>query len=292
MQKLIIEARINEYQTREQNPHVPWTAAELAADAAACRAAGAAVVHFHCRHADGSPDHGAEGYGEAIRQVRAATDALILPTLGYVTHEGDAAGRLATVLQLADDPATRPDFAPIDTGSVNVDGYDPAAKRFDARGRVYRNDTPTLEYFARNLGAKGIKHYLVVWNVSFLRQAVALIEMGLVAEPAYVLLLLSGKTMLAGHPDTEAGLDAYINLLPRDRKLVWTVCDFAGDMLPLTEKILRAGGHVSIGIGDHPYAEHGSPSNAELVRRVAEQATALGRPVATPAEARQMLHMQ
>ena len=49
MHKLIIEARVNEYRSRKRNPHVPWRADEIAADAAECREAGAAIVHFHTR---------------------------------------------------------------------------------------------------------------------------------------------------------------------------------------------------------------------------------------------------
>ena len=292
MEKLIVEARINEYQMRRRNPHVPWSAAEIAADAAACREAGAAMVHFHCRHADGTPDHGAAAWAEAIRRVRAASDILVMPTLGaFATDASDAAGRLAPVMTLAGDPATRPDFVPIDTGSGNVDGYDPAARRFRTTDLVYRNDTGTLEYFARNVTAQGMKPYLVAWNISFLRQALALLDMGLADEPAYLMLLLSGDGLLAGHPGTEAGLDAYLGVLPKERRLVWTVGNVGGDLLPLTEKIVRAGGHISIGLGDYPFAEYGTPTNAELIRRVAKQAEALGRPCATPAEARQILQM-
>jgi 3-keto-5-aminohexanoate cleavage enzyme len=58
--KLIIEVRINEYEMRQANPHVPWTAQEIAADAAACREAGASIVHFHARTAEGGAAVGHE----------------------------------------------------------------------------------------------------------------------------------------------------------------------------------------------------------------------------------------
>ncbi len=53
MKKMILEARINEYAMRDQNPNVPWTADEIAESAARCRAEGAAIVHFHARAEDG-----------------------------------------------------------------------------------------------------------------------------------------------------------------------------------------------------------------------------------------------
>ena len=291
MDKLIIEARVNEYQSRAQNPNVPFLPAEIAADAAACRSAGAAVVHFHARQADGSPDHSAEAYADAVRRIRSASDILVHPTLGYIAQGSQPEQRLAPVMRLPDDPATRPDFAPMDTGSVNVDVYDPVAKRFRSGDQTYVNATGTLEYFARNIRGKGLKHYHAIWNLSFVRTATALMDMELVPEPAYFLLLLSGDIMLAGHPDTEAGLDAYTRNLPAHRRVVWTVCDFGGDLLPLVGKIVAEGGHVSIGLGDHPYAEYGSPTNAELVARVAEVAAKHGRGVATPAEAKAILGM-
>ena len=99
MEKLIIEARINEYQSRQQNPNVPWLASEIAEDAARCRGEGASVVHFHARHADGSPDHSAATYADAIAQVRAKSDILIHPTLGFVTLDAGPEERLATVAE-------------------------------------------------------------------------------------------------------------------------------------------------------------------------------------------------
>ncbi|MBM3492555.1 MAG: 3-keto-5-aminohexanoate cleavage protein [Alphaproteobacteria bacterium] len=292
MQKLIIEARINEYQGRAENPKVPFLPAEIAADAAACRAAGAAVVHFHCRQADGQPEHSHAAYAETIRLIRAGSDLLTHPTLGYVAHEAGPQERLATVMRLAADPATRPDLAPMDMGTVNIDSYDPLARRFVSKGRIYRNDTATLEYFATQLVANGIKPYQSLWNISFMRQAYAFMDMSLVPEPAYHLFLLSGDSLLAGHPGSAAGLAAFTGLLPDRPRAQWTVCNFNGDLLPLAESIIRQGGHISIGLGDHPYAEYGRPSNAELVARVRALAERLGRPAATPAEARGMLGMR
>ena len=71
----------------------------------------------------------------------------------------------------------------------------------------------------------------------------------------------------------------------------YTFDDYHGDLLRVTEKIIREGGHISIGIGDYPYAEHGAPSNAELIRTVRQQAEAFGREVASVADTREILAM-
>ena len=291
MKKLIIEARINEYQGRDDNPHVPWLAAEIAEDAARCRAEGASVVHFHARSADGSPDHSYDAYADCIRKVRAGSDILVHPTLGFVTLDASAEQRLAAVTQLAQDAQTRPDFAPTDMGSVNVDYFDPVAKRFKTKSNVYRNDTATLEYFSENIRRLGLKQYLVCWNVSFTRQAEAFMNMGLVQEPAYMLFLLSDDIMLAGHPGTIQGLDAHLAFLPKDKRIEWTVCNFNGNLLRVSEKVIKEGGHISIGLGDHPYVENGAPTNAQLIKIIAEQARALGREIASVEETKEMLAM-
>ena len=71
MKKMILEARVNEYATRDENSHVPWTPDEIAETAARCREAGASIVHFHARKPDGSPEHSVEAYAEIIRKSRA-----------------------------------------------------------------------------------------------------------------------------------------------------------------------------------------------------------------------------
>ncbi len=148
MQKLVVEARVNEYAMRAYNPSVPFLPGEIARDAAACRAAGAAILHFHGRDADGGPDHRYETYRDTILATRALSDILIHPTLGYVTLDATAAQRIATVARLAEDPSTRPEFAPMDVSSTNVDWYDPQTRAYRTKGLIYRNGTDTLEHFA------------------------------------------------------------------------------------------------------------------------------------------------
>ena len=289
MSKLIIEVRVNEYRSRARNPNLPLLAGEIAADAAECREAGAAIVHFHARKGDGSPEHAPGAQADIVRAIRERCDLLVHPTLGNATAGGDASARIAPVLALCADPATRPDLVPLDMGSVNLDWYDARTRQFPSAGRVYANDTATLEHLAGAAMSAGLKPYCVVWNVSFLRQTLAFLDMGAMPEPAFVGFILTGGGNLAAHPVTPEGLTAHTAFLPGDRRVEWSVCAVGASLLPLTERIVRAGGHVAIGLGDHPHTELGQPTNAELVHRVAAQARSLGREVATPDEARDIL---
>lgn len=289
MEKLIIEARVNEYAGRTENANVPWSAAEIADCARECRDAGAAVVHFHGRDSRGGPSHDLGIYQDVVSSIRARTDVLVHPTLGAFANGGDARERLATVIELARAAATRPDLAPMDMGSANIDVYTGAGEGFATSDRVYLNTTGTLDYFATQLAKVGVKPYAVIWNISFLRQFLAFLEMGKIARPAYVCLTMTEGGLLAAHPGTAAGLAAYRLFLPDDASIHWTVCNHGGNLLPLAREIIAAGGHVSIGLGDWAHLEMGRPTNADVVAAVVKLAHSLGREVATPAEARRIL---
>jgi len=286
---MIIEARINEYAMRQDNPHVPWTPDEIAETAARCREAGASIVHFHARKPDGSPEHSVQVYAEIIRKIRAKSDILIHPTLGWFSNDEDPIARTTCVTTLAKDPATKPDFAPIDTGTINLDAYDPATQTFSHADRVYKNRTDTLERYARDFRAAGIKPIMVCWSVGFVRRAAALIDMGLVEEPTYFLMNMTDGHWITGHPGTAAGLESLTRFLPEGRRLEWASNVVGGDLLKLTTLSAECGGHIAPGIGDYPYRELGSPSNEEVVHRAATMARQAGREVASVQDTRELL---
>ncbi len=290
MDKLIIEARVNEFMLREQgNQHVPYTTEEIVADAVACRDAGASILHFHARIADGSPDHSTATYANTVRSIRQSCNILVHPTLGDVTLDAGPEQRLAHILDMAKEPDTRPHFAPADMGSLNLDVYNPQARRFETHERVYKNATSTLIYFCENMKRVGVKPYLSCWNIGFTRCAGAFIDMGVVEEPAYIGLILTDNSFLGGHPGTLKGLQAHVDFLPPDKRIVWTVLNYGGNLLSLAGSIIAMGGHISIGIGDYTYPELGYPTNAQLVRRIVQIAGDIGRDVATPEEAKRLL---
>lgn len=288
MKKVIIEARVNEYQIRGPNPHVPYSPQEISDDARACRRAGASIVHFHSRKPDGSPEHAYEAYRDTVRAIRESCDILIHPTLGYVTLNAPASERLANIRRLVDD-GLAPDIAPMDMGSTNVSVLKDGRYLPELEERVYQNSTATLHYFADHLKAWRLKPYLQVWNISFMRETAQFGRLGWVEAPVFAEFVCTDNHCLGGHPGTSKGLQAFIDFLPDDVPVEWTVCDYGGNLLPLCAQAITQGGHVSIGLGDYQYPELGTPTNAELVARVVDIARACGREVATPEEAKRIL---
>ena len=69
----------------------------------------------------------------------------------------------------------------------------------------------------------------------------------------------------------------------------WFSAVVGGDLLdsPVARATLEQGGHLRVGLEDH--ASDRLPTNVELVQEAAALCAQVGRPVATPAEAGQLL---
>jgi uncharacterized protein (DUF849 family) len=288
MQKLIIEVRVNEYTMRHENPHVPWSAKELGMTAQEIQSAGASIVQFHMRKSDGAPAHGFDAYEEAVASIRAHSGLLINPTLGQITV-GGSRDRIQHLEHFKDRPELLPEICGIDPGSTNIDTYDAASKSFKTLDKVYVNAHETLQLFAQRFKALGIKPALACWSIPFLRTSAALIEMGLIEPPPYFTFICTEGGVMGGHPATPQGLRAYLDHLPSKVPPVWSVCCKSGNLLPLAMTAIEQGGHVAIGIGDYAYPELGYPTNAALVDEVVKLARLVGREIASPQEAREML---
>ena len=286
--KLIITVRVNEYAPRNKNKHIPFTPDEIAETAAECRAAGASIIHFHARNADGSPCHQPEVYAEIVSKIRARCDILIDSTLGQITVKEDE-NRLAHIRLMGQKSATRPDFAAVDTGSSNIDAYDAKSKSFKTLNKVYLNSTETCLFLAKGMTEAGVKPHLSVWAVPFVRMVEAFLDMGAINEPAYVQCVLAEGGIVGAHPCTPRGLEALVDFMPANRRIEWTAACKEGNLLNVAATALERGGPLAPGIGEYPYEEIGCPTNAELVHRFAELGRAAGREPTTTDEARAML---
>src|SRR6185436_16132723 len=74
--------------TRENTPHLPITASEIADEAARCRDAGASVIHLHVRTADGKPSQSSDLFRAAIEAIQAKTDVIVQTSTGGAVGMG------------------------------------------------------------------------------------------------------------------------------------------------------------------------------------------------------------
>lgn len=287
---LIIEARVNEAATRGDNPALPYGPAEVIRDGVACREAGASILHWHSRHDDGTEKpNETQLYREVIEGVREQTDLLLHPTLGFLATQGDARGRLRHILELDEDPKTRIDMVPVDVGSYGADVFDRERGDFLTGDQFIVNRVDYLKELLAAVQENDLYPYSVVWSAGAVRTARAFQEMGLLARATYWCLGFTGDEVPGGQPPTPSALASFTEALPDGAP--WTVHCRNGDALPLAAWAITQGGHVSIGLGDHPYSRFGKPSNSDLVTMVADMSRTLGRPVAAPGEAREILQM-
>jgi 3-keto-5-aminohexanoate cleavage enzyme len=74
----------------------------------------------------------------------------------------------------------------------------------------------------------------------------------------------------------------------------WSICGIGRSQLQLGVIAMSMGGHVRTGLEDNLYYHKGelATSNAQLVERLVRLAAEIGRPVATPTEARDILGLK
>jgi len=289
--KLIIDARLNEYTFREPNPNVPYSPDEIAADAEACVAAGASIVHYHARDPEtGAPSSDVALYAETARAIRARCDAMVMPTLGANTVT-DLDERIGHIEAMSKDTASRADLAPLDLASLSLGIWQEGMDAVGGDELVYYNSVGVLKALAARARAVGALPMAAIWNVGSLRLLEAFCTTGVLPNTIFAELFTTEGGLLPGHPGTVRGLQALIDFVPESVDCVWAAACYGANALPLAEHAIAQGGHVAIGLGDYPYLELApeAPTNAAVVAAVVEIAGRHGREIATPAEARARL---
>jgi 3-keto-5-aminohexanoate cleavage enzyme len=283
-QPLIIEAAINGATPKAMNPHVPRTVDEIVACACACIEAGAAIVHHHNDEGLLEGRHATEPYREAWIAIYARhPQALLYPTMGGGGPRTHIRERYAHVEELADAGMLR--IAIIDPGSVSLGPLDADGLPM-AIDLVYQNTFADVRYMMDVCRARGLAAHVSIFEPGFLRVALAYHAAGHLV-PAKIQLYFGGPALPFGLPPTAASLDAYLAMLAGSG-LPWMVGVLGGDVTEtLAQLAVERGGHVRVGLED--YAGPHQPRNEELVAEIVERARRVGRAVATPEQAAQLL---
>lgn len=284
MQPLIIEAAINGATSPAVNPHVPRTTDAIVATAQACLAAGAAIVHHHNDDSLLDASHASEPYRLAWTRIREqAADAILYPTMGGGGPHTNIQTRYAHIEALADAGVLR--LAIVDPGTLNIGPVDADGLPLPI-DLVYQNTYADVRYMVDACRARGLAVHVSIFEPGFLRVALAYHTAGQL-PPAKIQLYFGGIALPFGLPPTLPSLDAYLAML-EGSGLTWMVGVIGGDVsTTLAEAAIRRGGHVRVGLED--YAGPRQPRNEELVAEIVAMAQRLDRPLATPAQAAQML---
>ena len=284
---VILEVAANGVTTRTQNPAVPREPKEIAEDALACFAAGAAIVHTHTHEPALPPAEGAALYLEAYRPILAKRpDALLYPTVAPGRTIEQRYGHTAL---LAEAGAIR--CGALDTGSVNLGAAMPDGWPLPM-DYVYTNSPNDIRYMAKVCLEQRLGPSVAVFEPGFLRVVLAAEKRGALPPGTLVKLYFSAGGYLGsgepifGAPPIPEALELYLAML-KGSQLPWAVAVIGGSLLDseIALPALERGGHLRVGLEDFFTAK----SNADEVRRASALCRELGRPLATSAETEKIL---
>jgi len=272
MSKLIITAAICGAEvTKENNPAVPYTIEEIAREAKSAADAGAAIIHLHVREDDGTPTQSAARFKLAMDAIRkSCPDVIIQPSTGGAVGMSNEE-RLQPVTLL-------PEMATLDCGTVNFGKDD-----------IFVNSENTIIAFGQKMIELGVKPEVEVFDKGMIDTAIRLQAKGFIKAPMHFNFVLG---VTGGISATMRDLVFMQGSIPAGS--TFTVSGMGRAAFQMAAATIVAGGHVRVGFEDNTYLAKGvqAKSNGELVAKAVRIAKELGREIATPAEAREILGLK
>ncbi len=250
-------------------PQLPTTLDELVAEAKACEASGAGLVHVHIRDDQARPTLDLGRLSQTVAALREQTSLVVQLSTGGSVH--DPLDRRLAVLDAA------PDSCSLTCGTVNF-GDD-----------VFLNPWPFMvELFekARDL------HIVPEFELFDLGQVHALRRLldtcGLPWGGKVHCDIVMGVP--GGIPGTAQALVAAVSMLPAE-VTSWSATGIGRSHLPVMATALALGGHLRVGMEDNLVFAKGRyvQTNAELVDRAVRLADLMQRPAMSTAAAHELL---
>ena len=257
--------------TRANNPAVPITVAEQVESTHEAFEAGASIVHAHVRNDDETPSSDPEKFGRLLEGLRRHCPGMIVQ---FSTGGRSGAGRIrGGMLPL------KPDMASLSVGSNNFPT------------RVYENPPDLVDWLAGEMRSHHVKPEIEAFDLSHIHQAAAMNRDGRIPGRLYVQFVMGVKNAM---PVDRHVFDYYIRTVARLAPgAEWCAAGIGRHQLTVNDWCVAAGGHTRTGLEDNVRLDRDrlAPSNAALVRRVAELCEKHERPVAGWRTARAILEL-
>lgn len=258
--------------TKAANPAVPISISEQIESTHEAYEAGAAICHAHVRNADETPSSDPDKFA-ALQQglKRHCPDIIIQFSTGGRSGAGAERGGMLPL---------RPDMASLAVGSNNFPT------------RVYENPPQLVDWLAGQMKAFDIKPEIEAFDLSHIHKAAEMSRDGRIPGQLYVQFVMGVKNAMPVDRET---FDFYIKTLNRlAPDAQWCAAGIGPNQVILNEWAIAAGGHTRAGLEDNVRLDRGrlAPSNAALIARAAALCEQYERPVATPAQAREILGLR
>lgn len=272
MEKLIITAAISGAEvTKEHNPNVPYTIEEIKREAKSAYDAGASIIHLHVREDDGTPTQDKNRYKKCIDAIKeVCKDVIIQPSTG-----GAVGMSSEERLQPVD---LKPEMATLDCGTCNFGGDE-----------IFINTENMIKEFGQKMIDLGVKPEVEVFDKGMVDSAIRLNKKGYIKSPMHFDFVLGVN---GGMSATPRDLLYMVESIPKES--TFTVAGLGRHQLTMATMGILLGGHVRVGFEDNIYLSKGvlAKSNGEFVEKIVRIAKELGREIATPNEAREILGLK
>lgn len=273
MDKLIITiAPTGNVPTKELNPHSAITNEEIVRDLVLCRELGASVAHLHVRDENQNPTSKKEIFEDLITKIDAAEIDIIKQVSTGARGGGNTIAWRGQMLDIAGI-----DMASLSTGSSNF----PMS--------VNANSPELIEALAAKITKNGLKPEIEVFDTAMLFQAIFYQKKGILKGPLHFNLVMNVRGSM---PATPKNLMFLVDNLPKDS--TWNVSGIGSSHVQMTTMAIAMGGHVRTGLEDVLKFDKSGSENATnemLVKRIVNISNAVGREIASPDEARNILSL-
>ncbi|MGY1608399.1 MULTISPECIES: 3-keto-5-aminohexanoate cleavage protein [unclassified Geodermatophilus] len=279
-----IEVALNGAWTRQRQPLMPVTRAQLVEEAVACADEGAAVVHLHAYDDAGRPREAYDLYAPVVEAISSRRDVVVYPTVpmavGPSATPVEGRARYAVVDRLA--RAGLVEWAVVDPGSVVLATVAELADGGD--GMVHANAPADVRAGLAVCAEHRLVPSFAVYEPGFTGLGSLLAARAPASpRPVYRSTFSTGSTF--GLPPAGWALDAHLRLLGEcDPGATWLVAGLGVELAGLREEAVSRGGHVRVGLEDAPLGC--TRGNAGLVAEARRSVEAAGARPASAAEVR------
>jgi uncharacterized protein (DUF849 family) len=298
--KCIISAAITgAIHTPSMSRHLPLTAEQIADSAVEAAQAGAAIVHLHARHPEtGAPDQSPDAFRPIVQNIKQRSDCVInLTTGGAATMTVEERLQPASVL--------KPEVASLNMGSMNFGLYPMLERTKDfkhewertylegSRDRIFKNTFADIEYILKGCADNGTRFEIECYDIGHLYTLAHFVDRQLIKPPFFVQSVFGILGGIGAHEEDVMHMRRTANRLFGDQ-YQWSVLAGGRHQIRVATLAAAMGGNVRVGLEDSLWLGPGrlATSSAEQVSVMRGVIESLGRQIATPAEAREMLHLK
>lgn len=285
--KAIVTCALTGVLTNPKQHPVPVTVDQMAASAKEAVDAGASILHVHFRRQEEGlghlPSWDPAVAGAICDAIREACPGVILNMSTGVVGD-DISGPVACLQRV------RPEIAACNAGTLNY-------LKVRRNGQwawppmVFDNPVPKVQRFLDAMLEVGAKPEFECFDTGILRSVPMFVAAGMVRDerPPEVNLVMGVASGMPCDPDF---LEVVRRYVPEGSP--WQVTAIGrAEVWPVHRKTAELGGHLRTGVEDTFYLPNGERcrGNGDLVEHLVATAREVGRDIASPAEARQLLHL-